>query len=54
MCGGAPWRVCDVRDGEAVQRAVDALADDLGGLDVVVANAGVAAQLPYSAATPTS
>ncbi|MBM4480377.1 SDR family NAD(P)-dependent oxidoreductase [Rhodococcus hoagii] len=31
MCGGAPWRVCDVRDGEAVQRAVDALADDLGG-----------------------
>ena len=52
MCGGAPWRVCDVRDGEAVQRAVDALADDLGGLDVVVANAGVAAQLPLLGGDP--
>lgn len=52
MCGGAPWRVCDVRDGDEVQRAVDALTGELGGLDVVVANAGVAAQLPLLGGDP--
>ncbi len=33
---------CDVRDGAAVHRAVSDARDALGGLDVVVANAGVA------------
>jgi NAD(P)-dependent dehydrogenase (short-subunit alcohol dehydrogenase family) len=44
-CGG-PWWACDVTDRAAVDATVDAAADALGGLDVVVANAGVAAQLP--------
>ncbi|MGB3440511.1 MAG: SDR family NAD(P)-dependent oxidoreductase [Actinophytocola sp.] len=43
-CGGAPWRECDVGDGAAVTEAVDDLAGTLGGLDVVVANAGIARQ----------
>jgi NAD(P)-dependent dehydrogenase (short-subunit alcohol dehydrogenase family) len=33
---------CDVSDNEQVARAVDAAAEALGGLDVVVANAGIA------------
>jgi NAD(P)-dependent dehydrogenase (short-subunit alcohol dehydrogenase family) len=33
---------CDVSSSEAVTRAVDAAAEALGGLDVVVANAGIA------------
>ncbi len=45
-CGRAPWRFCDVRDAGATRTAVDELADALGGLDVVVANAGVSAQVP--------
>jgi NAD(P)-dependent dehydrogenase (short-subunit alcohol dehydrogenase family) len=44
-CGGAPWWDLDVTDAAEVQRVVDAAADALGGLDVVMANAGVAAQL---------
>jgi NAD(P)-dependent dehydrogenase (short-subunit alcohol dehydrogenase family) len=43
-CGGAPWRECDVADPDAVAEAVDALAATGNGLDVVVANAGVAVQ----------
>lgn len=43
-CGNAPWRECDVGDGAAVGAAVDALAAAAGGLDVVVANAGIARQ----------
>ena len=45
-CGDAPWRRCDVADRTGVEEAVDALAGELGGLDVVVANAGIAAQWP--------
>ena len=45
-CGDALAVVCDVRDREQVEAAVEAAAEHLGGLDVVVANAGVAAQLP--------
>jgi NAD(P)-dependent dehydrogenase (short-subunit alcohol dehydrogenase family) len=45
-CGGAPWGRCDVADRGEVEAAVAAAVDALGGLDVVVANAGVAAQLP--------
>lgn len=39
--GGATWHAADVRDTAAVHSAVDAAADALGGLDVVMANAGI-------------
>jgi len=39
--------VCDVRDPEAVDAAVAATVDRLGGLDIVVANAGVGAYGPF-------
>ncbi|MBF6129213.1 SDR family NAD(P)-dependent oxidoreductase [Nocardia brasiliensis] len=45
-CGDAPWRYCDVGDAEQVDRVVQTLVGELGGLDVVVANAGIARQLP--------
>lgn len=35
---------CDVTDDASVRRAVEAAADQLGGLDVVVNNAGIGAQ----------
>src|ERR671923_1317055 len=37
---------CDVSSNEQVSEAIDAAADALGGLDVVVANAGIAAGGP--------
>jgi NAD(P)-dependent dehydrogenase (short-subunit alcohol dehydrogenase family) len=40
----APWRECDVSDRTALNEAVDGLAENLGGLDIVVANAGIARQ----------
>lgn len=45
-CGGAPALQCDVRDRQQVESAVGTAVERLGGLDVVMANAGVAAQLP--------
>ena len=48
----APWRECDVSDPAAVHRAIEELVDDLGGLDVVVANAGIARQLPVIGGQP--
>lgn len=48
----APWRECDVADRAAVDRAVAELAGSLGGLDVVVANAGVARQLAIVGGDP--
>ena len=44
-CGGAPWWECDVSDRARVDHVVNAAADALGGIDVVVANAGVAGQM---------
>jgi NAD(P)-dependent dehydrogenase (short-subunit alcohol dehydrogenase family) len=43
---------CDVRNRAEVESAVAAAVEHLGGLDVVVANAGVAAQLPLVGGDP--
>jgi NAD(P)-dependent dehydrogenase (short-subunit alcohol dehydrogenase family) len=43
---GGPWRECDVSQHDQVERAVAELVAELGGLDVFVANAGIAKQLP--------
>src|SRR3954466_15656847 len=51
-CGGAPGRECDVTDRAEVEAAVDHAVSDLGGLDVVMANAGVGAQLPIVGGDP--
>jgi NAD(P)-dependent dehydrogenase (short-subunit alcohol dehydrogenase family) len=51
-CGDAPWQVCDVGDRAQVDDAVAALVEGLGGLDIVVANAGIAAQLPLLGGDP--
>jgi NAD(P)-dependent dehydrogenase (short-subunit alcohol dehydrogenase family)/alkylhydroperoxidase family enzyme len=51
-CGDALAVVCDVRDREQVDAAVEAAVEHLGGLDVVIANAGVAAQLPIDGGDP--
>jgi NAD(P)-dependent dehydrogenase (short-subunit alcohol dehydrogenase family) len=45
-CGGAPWTACDVTRRDQVEAAVAAAVTALGGLDVAVANAGIAAQTP--------
>ena len=39
----ASWREADVRDGNALRSAIDDCAETMGGIDIVVANAGVAA-----------
>jgi NAD(P)-dependent dehydrogenase (short-subunit alcohol dehydrogenase family) len=44
-CGDAPWFECDVSDREQVDAAVAAAVERLGGLDVAIANAGIAAQM---------
>jgi NAD(P)-dependent dehydrogenase (short-subunit alcohol dehydrogenase family) len=49
---GAPWWMCDVTDRMRVDEVVAEAAESLGGLDVVVANAGVAAQLPLVGGDP--
>jgi NAD(P)-dependent dehydrogenase (short-subunit alcohol dehydrogenase family) len=51
-CGGAWWASCDVTDRETVEQSVERAVGELGGLDVVVANAGVAAQLPIVGGDP--
>jgi NAD(P)-dependent dehydrogenase (short-subunit alcohol dehydrogenase family)/alkylhydroperoxidase family enzyme len=51
-CGGAPALACDVRDRVQVEAAVAEAVAQLGGLDVVIANAGVAAQLPILGGAP--
>ncbi|MEU6198629.1 short-chain dehydrogenase/reductase [Streptomyces sp. NPDC047061] len=39
----ASWRTADVRDGAALKAAIDDCAQTMGGIDIIVANAGVAA-----------
>ena len=51
-CGGAHWARCDVADRADVERVVGGAVAALGGLDVVVANAGIAAQLPLVGGDP--
>ncbi|RJO77057.1 SDR family NAD(P)-dependent oxidoreductase [Nocardia panacis] len=51
-CGDAPWRYCDIADPAQVDRVIATLVDELGGLDAVVANAGVARQLPLIGGDP--
>jgi NAD(P)-dependent dehydrogenase (short-subunit alcohol dehydrogenase family) len=51
-CGDAPWRYCDVGDAAQVERVVTTLVSELGGLDVLVANAGVARQLALLGGDP--
>lgn len=50
--GDAPWFVCDVTDRSSLATTVADAVTTLGGLDVVVANAGVAAQLPLVGGDP--
>jgi NAD(P)-dependent dehydrogenase (short-subunit alcohol dehydrogenase family) len=49
----APHWECDVTNRGQVDEVVAAASAELGGLDVVVANAGVAAQLPLVGGDPT-
>ena len=51
-CGDATFSVCDVTERDEVESAVEAAVTELGGLDVIVANAGVAAQLPLVGGNP--
>ena len=50
--GNAPWRECNVADNSQVEKAVDEIVAELGGLDIVIANAGIAAQLPLLGGDP--
>ena len=50
--GNAPWSESDVSDRGQVEASVASMVRELGGLDVVVANAGVAAQLPLLGGNP--
>jgi len=52
-CGDAPWAECNIGLRHQVEEAVEAMVERLGGLDVVVANAGVAAQLPLLGGDPS-
>jgi NAD(P)-dependent dehydrogenase (short-subunit alcohol dehydrogenase family) len=52
LCGDAPWAVCDVANRRQVDEVVGSTVETLGGLDVVVANAGIATQLPLVDGNP--
>jgi len=54
-CGEGTFTAeCDVSDRDRVTRAIDAAAEALGGLDVVVANAGIATAGPLRLQDPRS
>ena len=40
------WRTADVRDADGLHTALDELASELGGVDIVVANAGIGHPTP--------
>jgi NAD(P)-dependent dehydrogenase (short-subunit alcohol dehydrogenase family) len=42
-CGDGAWFECDVTDRDALQSAVDGTLERFGGIDVVMANAGIGA-----------
>jgi NAD(P)-dependent dehydrogenase (short-subunit alcohol dehydrogenase family) len=44
-CGGAPHFECNVTDRAQVDEAVTGAVEALGGLDIAIANAGIAAQM---------
>jgi NAD(P)-dependent dehydrogenase (short-subunit alcohol dehydrogenase family) len=44
-CGEAVWVECDVADRDQVDSAVATAVEQLGGLDVAMANAGIGAQM---------
>lgn len=48
--GSHPVLPCDVGDPQSTQAAVDGLLAQAGGLDLVVANAGIAHHLPFGSA----
>lgn len=48
----ATWYACDVAQRKQVEASVEAAVRDLGGLDVVVANAGIARQLALIGGDP--
>ena len=45
------WRTCDVTDEQQVSSAFEACAREFGGLDIVVANAGIASAAPIEETT---
>lgn len=52
-CGpDAVWFEADVTDGDQLQAAVDGAVEQLGGIDVVIANAGIAIGGPVRLADP--
>lgn len=51
-CGDAPWAACDVANRAQVDSVVPSMVEELGGLDVIVANAGIAAQTPLIGGDP--
>jgi NAD(P)-dependent dehydrogenase (short-subunit alcohol dehydrogenase family) len=51
-CDDAHWARCDVAERTQVEHAVEGAVDALGGLDVIVANAGIGAQLPMVGGDP--
>lgn len=50
--GDAPWFECDVTDRLQVEEAVEGAVERLDGLDVVMANAGVASSVPIVGGDP--
>ena len=52
FCGDGPWALCDVANRAQVDSVVHTTVEELGGLDVIVANAGIATQLPLIGGDP--